>query len=234
MTRHLRQNAVAYLALFVALGGTGAYAAGKITSSDIKDNAIKGKDIGSSQVTGADLRDESATGADIANGSVDGNDVKDAGLTGADIADKSIGGGKVDPATKVPNSDMLDGHGSTRYGVGLVMGEAVGLGNGNEERYPMGVTSPGGITRAVSPETLELRDFTAFADNLGAGESITVTVVNGTPNTPICVLTTATPTCHLQSSQQWEVLGQTQWALQFSSAGLANLRTVSYSYRSVR
>jgi hypothetical protein len=33
--RHVRSNAVAYLALFVALGGTGAYAADKIGSNEI-------------------------------------------------------------------------------------------------------------------------------------------------------------------------------------------------------
>ena len=35
---------VAYLALFVALGGT-AYAAATIGSAEIKDNSIRGKDI---------------------------------------------------------------------------------------------------------------------------------------------------------------------------------------------
>lgn len=240
MIRHLRTNAVAYLALFVALGGS-AYAASKITSADIKDNTIKGKDIRSSQVTGADLRDESATGADIANGSLDTSDVKDGGLTGGDIADKSIGGTKVDPATKVPNADMLDGHGSTRYGVGLQMGTTTALVDGGQNRFPVGLTDDATLVPmsehlAISPETLEIRDFTASApDGLEAGESIVITVVNGTPNTPVCTLTSGAPSCHTESNLQWAVPGQALWGLTFFGSGdLDGTETVTYSYRAVR
>jgi hypothetical protein len=45
MLRHLRRNAVAYAALFVALGGTGAYAAATITGAQIVDNSITSKDV---------------------------------------------------------------------------------------------------------------------------------------------------------------------------------------------
>jgi hypothetical protein len=47
---HVRGNAIAYLALFVALGGTGAWAADKITSKDIAKNAVRGKHIKDGQV----------------------------------------------------------------------------------------------------------------------------------------------------------------------------------------
>jgi len=40
---HVRGNAIAYLALFVALGGTGAWAAGKVGSGDIAPNAVRSK-----------------------------------------------------------------------------------------------------------------------------------------------------------------------------------------------
>ena len=231
MIRHLRTNAVAYLALFVALGGS-AYAASKVTSSDIKDNTIKGKDIGSNQVTGSDLRDESATGADIANGSLDGSDVKDQGLTGGDIADKSIGGAKVDPLTKVPNADMLDGHGSTRYGVGLQMGVASDLPNGPTDRYPAGVGQLEVL--AISPEVLELRDFTAAGTAGFTGDdSVDIALVVGGNPTPICTVT-GSQVCHLASNQQFAVAGQAIWGLRFTGSNLEAADGVTYSYRAVR
>jgi hypothetical protein len=46
---------VAYLALFVALGGTGAWAADKITSKDIAKNAVKTAKIADAAVTEAKL-----------------------------------------------------------------------------------------------------------------------------------------------------------------------------------
>ena len=42
---HARHNAVAYLALFVALGGTSAYAANEWNSSNIQDETLTGADI---------------------------------------------------------------------------------------------------------------------------------------------------------------------------------------------
>jgi hypothetical protein len=41
---HLRRNAIAYLALFVALGGT-AWAATKITGRDVANDSLTGRDI---------------------------------------------------------------------------------------------------------------------------------------------------------------------------------------------
>lgn len=56
---HIRQNAVGYLALFVALGGTTAYAAG------LANDSVKSRHIVDGQVRGADLRDDDVTGADV-------------------------------------------------------------------------------------------------------------------------------------------------------------------------
>lgn len=44
MLKHLRQNLVAYLALFVALGGT-SYAAVTVTGSQVKDGTLTGRDV---------------------------------------------------------------------------------------------------------------------------------------------------------------------------------------------
>jgi hypothetical protein len=52
---HIRSNVVAYVALFAALGGTGAWAADKITSKDIAKNAVRSKHIKNGQVKKRDL-----------------------------------------------------------------------------------------------------------------------------------------------------------------------------------
>jgi hypothetical protein len=54
MIKHLRMNAVAYVALFVALGGTG-YAASQIGSADIAPNAVRSKHIAKNQVKRGDV-----------------------------------------------------------------------------------------------------------------------------------------------------------------------------------
>lgn len=49
-------NVVSTLALVVALGGTGAYAAGQITGKEIKNNSVAGKDVKNRSLTGKDVR----------------------------------------------------------------------------------------------------------------------------------------------------------------------------------
>ena len=56
LRRHVRSNLIGYLALFVALGGTGAYAAGQIDSQDIAKNAVKSKHLKNGQLREADLK----------------------------------------------------------------------------------------------------------------------------------------------------------------------------------
>jgi hypothetical protein len=58
-------TALAILALFIALGGTG-YAAATIGSGQIKNNSIRGKDVRNSTLTGKDVKRNSLTGSDVA------------------------------------------------------------------------------------------------------------------------------------------------------------------------
>jgi hypothetical protein len=76
---HLRHNVVAYLALFIALGGTSAYAANQFTGADIVDSSL----------TGADIEDLSIHNHDIAKNSITGADVKDRELSRADYTSYS-------------------------------------------------------------------------------------------------------------------------------------------------
>lgn len=78
---HLLGNAVGYLALFVALGGTSyAVATGSIDSREIKNNAVASKDLRNNGVTGRDVRNRTLTGADVRSGSLGGVQVNETTL----------------------------------------------------------------------------------------------------------------------------------------------------------
>lgn len=63
LPRH--STVVAYVAMVAALSGGGAYAAGQITSHDIKKNAVLSKHIKDGQVATVDLADNAVTGAKV-------------------------------------------------------------------------------------------------------------------------------------------------------------------------
>ena len=65
---HIKRNAVGYAALFVALGGTSAYAADKIATRDIAPSAIVSKHIKDGQVLTQDVGDGSLLARDFAPG----------------------------------------------------------------------------------------------------------------------------------------------------------------------
>ncbi len=84
-------NAVASIALFIALGGTSyAIATGSIGTREIKNNSVTGRDVRNSSLTGADVRNSRLTGADILNDR----------LTGADVLESSL--------DKVPTAGAAD------------------------------------------------------------------------------------------------------------------------------
>ena len=61
---YLRQNVLALLALFVALGGT-AYAVNTVNSSDIVDGQVKSVDVGDGEIGSADVKDGSLNTFDV-------------------------------------------------------------------------------------------------------------------------------------------------------------------------
>jgi hypothetical protein len=68
---------VAYLALFIALGGTSyGLATGSIDSREIKNNSVRSKDIRNNDVRGKDIRTGTIRSSDVANGSLLGKDFK--------------------------------------------------------------------------------------------------------------------------------------------------------------
>ena len=85
---------VAYLALFVALGGS-AYAAShlgrnSVGTKQLKKNAVTAKKIKKNAVTGAKVKDRSLTGSDLADGTITGTKVADGSLSGVDIDQTSL------------------------------------------------------------------------------------------------------------------------------------------------
>jgi hypothetical protein len=102
MLRKLRPRSIydvfALLALIVAVGGTSAYAANTVFSSDIVDGEVKSVDIGDAEIKSADVKDQSLTtfdvstflGADVVDGTLTGADIQDSSLTGLDIDDGSV------------------------------------------------------------------------------------------------------------------------------------------------
>src|SRR4051812_18126607 len=73
---YFKQNVVAFLALFAAVGTGGAYAANTVRSTDIVDSEVKSADVKDESLTtfdvstflGADIVDGTITNADLAPG----------------------------------------------------------------------------------------------------------------------------------------------------------------------
>ena len=95
VVQHVRGNAVAYLALFVALGGTTAYAADTIGSADIINESLISEDF----------KNYGVKRADIGLNSIESARIEDNSLTGADINESSLG--------KVGDANTVDGLDST-------------------------------------------------------------------------------------------------------------------------
>lgn len=75
----------------VLSAGVGAGAATLVTSAQIKDGTIIGKDVKDGGLTGRDIKGASLTGKQVKDGSLASADVKDGSIGSADIADGSIG-----------------------------------------------------------------------------------------------------------------------------------------------
>src|SRR3954447_3391253 len=100
LKRPNHSTVVSYLALFVALGGTTAYAAntigsndvidGSLRSRDIKNGNVKKADIGRNQVTTVKIKPGNVRNDDLADGAVNSAKVSDESLTSADLASHAV------------------------------------------------------------------------------------------------------------------------------------------------
>jgi hypothetical protein len=95
---------VALIALIVAMGGT-TFAAVRIGTKQIKDNAITSPKIRNGAVRNIDLARNSIVTAKIVAGAVTGLQIKDASVGNADLGNDSVSGAKV-RAGAIGNSDL--------------------------------------------------------------------------------------------------------------------------------
>ena len=106
LLRHVRTHAVAYVALFVALGGT-SYAA-----SSLPKNSVSSKQIATGAVHTSDIAKNAVTGAKVAANTLKGADVDEASLgkvPAAASADSAATATTATNATSAANAAALGG-----------------------------------------------------------------------------------------------------------------------------
>ena len=116
LRHHLRSNLIAYLALFVALGGTGAYAANTIGSEDVIDNSLRTEDIQTATLLRQDHKPEELTGTYILDGSLSFFDLAPGTIVNSRLADNAVTSGKVASNT-LTGDDVNEGTLDTRVKV---------------------------------------------------------------------------------------------------------------------
>ena len=96
MKRPGHATVVAYLALFVALGGTG-YAAATIGSAEVIDNSLTSKDIKNGEVSWYDLGPDSVSTYKIVPGAVMNSDIHDGVINSRKVTDNSLTAADIGP-----------------------------------------------------------------------------------------------------------------------------------------
>ena len=89
-------NVMSTIAVVVALGTGGAYAANTIGSDDIIDESIVSADVKNQGLKGADILDRSITKHDIAPETVGATRITDGEVGGAELTDDGVKGADVD------------------------------------------------------------------------------------------------------------------------------------------
>jgi hypothetical protein len=104
-------DVIALVALCVAVGTGGAYAANTVRSEDIVDGEVKNPDIAANAMTSSKLANGSVQNSDLGPDAVTTSKIKAGNVGTTDIADNSVTGAKVQESTlgPVPQADTLDG-----------------------------------------------------------------------------------------------------------------------------
>jgi hypothetical protein len=167
-TRAAHGTIVAYLALFVALSGTGAYAVDKIGSGGIKKNAIKTRHIGAGQVKLSDVGSGAVNGAKVANNS----------LTAADLNETALGVGVGLVTGRTPGNNPF----STSYLAPSGTTTAI-------------LTSPDAAARLSPQVPTEVANLTVSADVPDGSTTTVALIVNGLASSLGCDITAPATTC---------------------------------------
>jgi len=111
LRKHLTYaNAMATLAVFVALGGTG-YAVTKVDGGDVKNGSLTGADVRKDSLKGPDIAKKAVKAPEIASNAVRGAEVAPDTLTGEEIAPDALTGVDIAEAQlgTVPNAETVAG-----------------------------------------------------------------------------------------------------------------------------
>jgi hypothetical protein len=101
-------NVMATLAFMLALGGTTAYAANTVFSTDIVDGQVKTADLASAAVTNGKLGNNAVTGAKVSDGSLASGDLAGSAVTSSKLADSSVTQAKLN-SNAVTSAKIADG-----------------------------------------------------------------------------------------------------------------------------
>jgi hypothetical protein len=197
VVRHIRSNAVGYLALLVALGGS-AYAAGH-----------------NHQINGHKIRKGSLPGNRVKAGTLPGNRVKADTLTGKQVNESSLGevpraatAASATTATTAEEAKALGGVSRDGFGQGIVSGAIYDVKNGAGVFRPYGFSNPEDAyeysAEAIAPVDMTVRDFVgaALANFNAANETVDFALyledpVTGITSVPLCQVSNGAPTCRI-------------------------------------
>jgi hypothetical protein len=191
----------------VLSAGVGAGAATLVTSAQIKDGTIVGKDVKNGGLTGLDIKDGSLGGRDLKNGSVTGADVKDGSIGSADIADGGVTSGDIADGTvaaadlEAPAQAVLDDRiPSGRTVTGVVYFDTSASGSGD---YGVTVSLPARAHAVLTNATVNFRSTGAplFAAEEADHQCTGSAAVPTAPAGRVCVyrVTSATGTADIRA-----------------------------------
>jgi hypothetical protein len=113
--KHIQQNVVGYLALFLVLtGGTAMAVDGplpgqnQVGSEDIINGEVKNADLGTDAVASGKIIDRQVKNADLSLGASSSNTIADGGIQGIDVKNNTLTGTQIDESTLF-NDNSLTG-----------------------------------------------------------------------------------------------------------------------------
>jgi hypothetical protein len=172
----------------VLSAGVGAGAATLVTSAQIKDGTIVGRDVRNGGLTGADLKNGSVTTKDLKDGTVASVDLKDGTVASADLQDGSLATADLATATR---ADLLQDEipsGTTVTGIGYFDSQSDVSGD-----FGFSITLPG---RAHAPLTAAMVNFPGGTSGIYNDDPSGCTGTKDAPTAPpgeVCLYLIAHP-----------------------------------------